>query len=250
MEPKLKYLVVEDSLKVCNGIKQRVDDFCEWECCGFAHHVADAVKLIKTHRPRLIFLDWALKGGSAYEVLQSIYRLRPYQPYIIFNTGYQSENPEIPQEIINNYKIDIYLVKPLWEKLSLHLHRYLREAAEKSKQFQSPHKEIWLTDIARQRHHVHAHNIVCVQQHFNNPYYKVFYFTDQNAITVKMPWPDIYKMLEEHNILFFITNSREHIIIKKYIQHYRRPYVQLSHFRHKIEVVKNKLSAFEKWIGD
>lgn len=249
MESKLKYLVTEDSLKVCAGIKERMNDFPEWECCGFAHHVSDAIKIIQSARPTLIFLDWALKGGSAYDVLSYIVNLQLYNPYIIFNTGYQSENPEIPQEIINNYPIDKYLVKPLWENLRLNLPHYLKEAMLKSGQPASSKKTVWLTDIVKHRHRVHLQDMVCVQQHFENPYYKVLHFNNSTTITIKISWLKINKMLEDHHIDFFITNSRWHVIIKDYIQCYKRPFVQLRHFKPKIEVVKNKLSEFEKWMA-
>jgi CheY-like chemotaxis protein len=248
MKPELKYIVIEDSLKVCSGIKERIDDFPEWTCCGFAHHVSEAIKIIESTRPGLIFLDWALKGGSAYDVLSGIVNLPSYNPYIIFNTGYQSENPEIPQEIINNYKIDKYLVKPLWEKLRLNLSQYLKEAALKNEQPAPCKNEIWITDILKKRHHINVQNIVCVQQHFDTPYYKVIHFSNGTSLTLKISWSQINNMLEDNSIPFFVTNSREHLVIKNYIQDYKRPFVRVSHFKSKIEVVKNKLSAFEKWM--
>lgn len=250
MELKLKYVVVEDSLKVCNGIKERIDDFPAWDCCGFAHHVEDAVTIIQSNKPTLIFLDWALKGGSAYDVLSCIVNLQQYDPYIIFNTGYQSENPEIPQEIINNYKIDKYLVKPLWENLRLNLPQYLKEAALKNKKPISCKSEIWITDVLKNRHHINLQNVVCVQQHFNKPYYKVLNFNNGASITLRIRWSQINNILQNYGISFFVTNSREHLIIKDYIQSYKRPFVQVRHFKQKIEVVKNKLSAFEKWMAD
>lgn len=57
------------------------------------------------------------------------------------------------------------------------------------------------------------------------------------------------ELLETDKINFFVTNSREHIIVKGYILFYKRPYVRLHHFKHKIEVVKNKLAAFEEWMA-
>ena len=133
MNTDLKYLIIEDSLKVCEGIAERMQPFIKWKACVFAHHVDDAKRIVMIENPRLIFIDWALKGGSAYDVLAHIQNISNYNPYIIFNTGYQSENPEIPQEIINNYKIDKYVVKPLWENLRKNLSTYLQEAEKKSR---------------------------------------------------------------------------------------------------------------------
>lgn len=249
METKLKYAIIEDSLIVCEGIKERMSDFPEWELGGFAHHVKEACKIITDCKPDLLFIDWALKGGSAYEVLAEIYNLPEYNPYIIFNTGYQSENPEIPQQIINNYKIDKYLVKPLWENLRLHLLEYLNEAKEKNTRLIQKKDKIWLADNTRKYHQIEMNAIVCILQDFQNPHYKIIILDDDTSLTLKISWPEIIDLLDTRQIKFFITNSREHIIVKEYVQVYKRPYVQLHHFRHKIEVVKNKLSAFEKWIA-
>lgn len=248
METKLKYAVIEDSLKVCQGIKERMNDFPEWELCGFAHHIKGAIKIMAECKPDLIFIDYSLKGGSAYEVLSSIAALPQYNPYIIFNTGYQSENPEIPQEIINNYSIDKYLVKPLWENLRLHLPEYLREACKKSgRPIQKP-ELIWLTDVTRMRHHININRIVCVLQDFGNPHYKTIIIEDAQSFIIKISWEEVIILLERHKINFFTTNSREHIVVKEFIQSYERPYIKLYHFKQKIEVVRNKLAAFEKWM--
>lgn len=247
MENKLKYLIVEDSYKVCQGIKERMDDFQNWEKCPFAHHVDDAVREIKMTKPELIYLDWALKGGSAYDVLYCIENIQEYDPYIIFNTGYQSENPEIPQEIINNYKVDKYLVKPLWENLRNNLSIYLKEAEEKSRRRIAKMK-IWITDIEKRKHHINLLDIICIQQHFNNPYHKIIFCINEKSVITKLSWSQFIQTLNNYNIDFFITNSRQHLIIKNYIDYYNRPYVKLINYKHKLEVVKNKLSEFEKWI--
>ena len=246
---RLKYIIIEDSFGVCKGIQDRMDDFSDWECCGFAHHVEEAGKMILDHQPALIFLDWALKGGSAYDVLYRIACMTTYHPYIIFNTGYQSENPDIPQEIINNYKIDKYLVKPVWENFRQNLHRYLQEARIKASAVPKL-KDLWLTDVFKKRHHIAPDHIVCIQQHFVNPYHKILYLNNGSAIVLKISWPDMRALLKKYNLCFFVTNSRGHIIIKKYILQYQRPFIQLNFFKQKIEVVKDKLAAFEKWLDD
>lgn len=247
---KFKYTIIEDSLKVCRGIKERMDDFPQWECCGFLHRTTEAIEKIKAHTPHLIFIDWSLKGGSAYEVLSEICSLSEYAPYIIFNTGYQSENPEIPQHIINNYKIDKYLVKPLWENLRLHLGEYLKEAERRSTHPMLGLNKVWLADIARNHHQVEMNSIVCALQHSENPYCKIIILDSAPSITLKISWEKMVALFENHKIDYFVTNCREHIIVKDHIQFYKRPYVRLYHFKHKIEVVKNRLAAFEEWIAN
>lgn len=242
------YLIIEDSPVVCKGIKERMNDYPEWECCGFSPEVASAFERIKICKPALIFLDWSLKGGSAYEVLSEIDKLYDYDPYIIFNTGYQSEKPEIPQQIVNNYRIDKYLIKPIWENLRLHLPEYLQQAKNKNRGPRQKIRETWLKDISRKNHHIRIGSIACVLQHFENPYQKIIIMENNRQLTLPASWGTIIDLLRAHEVNFFITNSRGHLVIKEHIENYNRPYVKIFHFNQKIEVVKNKLSSFERWL--
>jgi two-component system LytT family response regulator len=248
MSSKQKYLIVEDSFNVCQGIKERVDDYTHWLCCPFAHHVEDALNLIKENHPSLIFLDWSLKGGSAYEVLQFIENCPNYDPYIIFNTGYQSENPEIPQEIMNSYKIDKYLIKPIWENLRLNLTKYLTEAEYKINYKNRIKTEIWLADITKKKHHVNLQDLVCIVQCYHNPYYKELHFANYGPLIIKTSWSNVISMLNNYKIVFFVINSRAYIVVKNHIQDYERPFVRMKNSKIKIEVVREKLCEFEKWI--
>lgn len=247
MSTNLKYLIIEDSLKVCEGIVERMQSFTKWTACSFAHHVENAKKIASAEKPQLIFIDWALKGGSAYEVLAHFQNIPNYYPYIIFNTGYQSENPEIPQEIINNYKVDKYVVKPLWENLRINLSTYLFEAEKKLEQT-TIIKQIWVTDIHKRKVHINLHDLICVCQETENHYTKNFFINNHPTLTIKICWHEIIELLKENEIDFFVTNGRHHLIIKKHIANYKRPFIRLKNFPHKIEVVREKLHDFEMWL--
>ena len=248
MNTKLKYLIVEDSPKVCEGILERMNDYEQWNACSFAHHVEEAKKIASCEKPQLIFLDWALKGGSAFEVLKHIQTIPEYEPYIIFNTGYQSENPEIPQDIINNFKVDKYLIKPIWSNLRKNLSCYVDDA-EKKFTTKITKKTIILNDINKGVHKVDLLSLVCVCQEAGNRYNKVFHFYT-NDLTVKINWKQIVDLLEANHIDYFFTNARQHLIVKNYIESYSRPFVRLTNFRNKIEIVKDKLHEFEQWLRD
>lgn len=249
MNTDLKYLIIEDSLKVCEGIAERMQCFSKWTACAFAHHVENAKEISSSEKPQLIFIDWALKGGSAYEVLAHIQNIPNYYPYIIFNTSYQSENPEIPQEIINNYKIDKYVVKPLWENLRNNLSTYLLDAEKKLEQTATL-KQIWLTDIHKRKFHLNLHDLICIYQEAENPYNKNFCINNHPTLTIKASWHEIIDLLKENKIDFFVTNGRNHLIIKKYIISYKRPFIKLQNFSYKIEIVKEKLHEFEMWLEE
>ena len=247
MSTELKYLVVEDSLKVCEGIKERMDVNSNWSACPFAHHIEDAIIITKEEKPHLIFIDWALKGGSAYDVLYVVKNINNYNPYIIFNTGYQSENPEIPQEIINTYKVDKYLVKPFWEHLRKSLITFLEEAERKS--FGNKQKvDFFVKDIYKVNRMICIDEIVCVCKEPNDFSLKTFYLGTKKTVTVKSTWQEIKNRLEKRGVDYFVTNNKEHFVVKEHIISYSRPYVRLRYFPRKIEVVKEKLHEFEAWL--
>lgn len=248
MNNSLKYLIAEDSLHVCKGIKERTDQFPNWICCAFAHHIDEAIKLIKDERPQLIFLDWALKGGSAYDILREIENLHEYHPYIIFNTGYQSENPEIPQEIINNFKVDKYLIKPIWENLRINLARYFSEAEQKVKFCPAAKNDVWLTDNTRKYCRVHLPDLACIIQDLKNPHQKIFYFINHQKLIIKISWADIIQLLKKHNTAFFISNYRYSIITKNHLGHFDGQLVHIPSIELKVEITREKISAFKKWL--
>ena len=79
-----KYLVIEDDTNVWGNIERRMDHFANWESCGFCDELETSIDKIKTEKPQLIFTDWSIKNGNAYEILNFIEEIPYYKPYIIF----------------------------------------------------------------------------------------------------------------------------------------------------------------------
>ncbi len=246
---KFTFLIIENAIDVCEGLERRMQLFTNWESLGYCMGIKEAVNRINSYKPNLIFLDWSLSGGSAYEVLRHIQNIPDYNPYIIFNTGFQSDNPEIPQEIINKYKVDKYHVKPFWEVLRKNLPAYLKEAEEKAIQSFPKSKIVWVDDENRDKVPLPLNNIICVFQHPSNPRKRNFYIiTGIKEISTSLTWDDCYELLEKYGIKFFITKARQHLVVKDYIEKFQKPYVRLKGFSIKIEVVKEKLREFENWL--
>ena len=246
----LTYLVIENVVDVCEGIVRRMNAFTNWQSLGYCTGVKEAIEKVATARPNLIYLDWGLNGGSAFEILQHIQNIPDYNPYILFNTGFQKDNPEIPQEIINNYKVDKYLVKPLWENLRNNLASYLKEAEEKASQLTDKQKTIWLEDTEGNKVSVVLQKLICICQHPVNPRNRLFYFNNGiKEVTVPLQWQKCFDLLDENKIDYFITKSRSHLVVKAYIERFEKPYVRLRNFPAKVEVVKENLKEFENWLA-
>jgi two-component system, LytTR family, response regulator len=249
MSHELLYAIIEDDRKVCQSIKAKIDAFPGWRLSGLAHHIEDAITLVSQEKPNLIFLDWDLKGGSAFEVLQHIQNTQDYDPFVIFNTGYQSENPEIPQEVINNYAVDKYLVKPIFEQLRQNLPKYLEEAKAKASKNDAVSSAIWMENILGTKVKINIQDIICICQNPAEPRSRII-FCDKlpKETIVSLTWEKCCDLLNEHRVDYFIPKSRESIIMKHYIEQFEKPYVRLRNIPFKIEVTKEKVKEFEAWL--
>lgn len=243
------FLVVENAPDVCEGIIRRMQIFENWISLGYCVGVKEAIAGIEKRKPQLIFLDWGLNGGSAYEVLQAVQNMAAYDPYIIFNTGFQKDNPEIPQEIINKYKVDKYLVKPLWENLRMYLASYVQEAEQKVQQQLPKPKWVWLEDEQNIRVQVALDKLICICQHPARPRSRILYLDGKpGELKVDLQWQKCISLLQQYQVDFFITKNRSHLVTRNYVDVFEKPFVRLHHFPAKIEVVKESLRDFEQWL--
>ena len=247
---KLSYLVIENAIDVCEGIERRMNAFENWHWLGYCTGVKEAIEKINTTRPHLIYLDWGLNGGSAFEVMQQIQNIPAYHPYILFNTGFQKDNPEIPQEIINNYKVDKYIIKPFWEHLRINLPVYLKEAEDKAGQSGTKPRGIWIEDDGGVKILIDPAKIICICQHPTEQRCRNIYLSNKDKeITIPLQWQKCYDLLTENGINFFITKKRCHLVIKEYVDKFEKPFVRLKALNmFKIDVVKENIKAFEQWL--
>lgn len=125
-----KYIIIEDDKNIWKNITARMERYLQWHPVSPTDNLEEAIQLIQTHRPELIFTDWSIRGGNSYPILSHIHRnMVGYTPYIIFFTGYQGENPEIPQVVFNEFPlVKKYLVKPIFLQLTENLSQYVSEA--------------------------------------------------------------------------------------------------------------------------
>ncbi len=248
MIKKYNYLIVEDELSVFTAIEERMKPFNNWHAVSPSSNAFDAIDKLRKSTPELIFLDWHLTGSSGFDVLDYLLQQNEYKPSIIFMTG-QLENPmQLTKTIINKYKnVDVFIDKPIWENLTNNLANYIRNAEEKAKQiFQT---EIWIEDINGTKQKVDLNKIECILQHHNRRSKDIYLINNSNPYTVTLSWQECYDLLDTAKVDYFITHKRTHLVIKKFIEKYDKPIVRLKSFTAcKIEVVKDSIKEFEKWL--
>jgi len=225
---KFNYLVIEDDTNVWANIKRRMDKFEEWGAIGFTSEIDDSFEKILNAKPQLIFSDWSIRGGNAFQILDFIKSIEDYHPYIIIFTGYQSEHPEIPQEILNNYPmVKKYLVKPIYENLTENLSNYITEAKDQYllKLQKTP---ILIENELHQKIKIIPANSIAILQCELNPRRKVLYLKNNEKVYLKQTWDSIIEFLNFYKIEYFTCHNRKSIINKSSIIKISKPYIWLE----------------------
>ncbi len=237
-----KFLVVEDEIQANNSIVDRMKKYDNWKCAGAVLSLRDAIKITEEERPDLLFLDWEVRGGNTFILLEHLYTLENYNPYIIYFTGYQSDVPEIPVDIVNKYRVDIYLIKPIFDNLTTYLSNYLLEAEQKT-QKKIKNRDIWIDTFMGIKEKIHPENIVFISQCNTNSRNKILKMNDGKSIEIKSNWKNCIKIAKEYKLQYAFANSRYYLINRQYISKLQKPYIWLNN-KHKIEVTRDKWKEF------
>lgn len=98
-----KVLIIDDEAPARQLIKEYLEDYPDLVSLGEANNGVDAVRLIETFQPDLIFLDVQMPGLTGLEVLEKLDDV----PEVIFSTAYD-------QYAIKAFEINAvdYLLKP------------------------------------------------------------------------------------------------------------------------------------------
>src|SRR3990172_13079194 len=106
---KIRCLIVDDEPLACRRIGRMLADDSEMETVGVCHNGRDAVEVIESARPDLLFLDVQMPGWDGFAVLRAL--TIEEKPYVIFVTAYD-------QYAIRAFEVNAidYLLKPFDRK--------------------------------------------------------------------------------------------------------------------------------------
>lgn len=104
--PMQRVIIVEDEANSRRFLVDLLKEHCpELDIVGTAQNVAEAVAIIRSLQPDLVFMDIELQTGTGFDVLEQI---RDLQPAIIFTTAYD----HYAIKAIRFSAVD-YLLKPI-----------------------------------------------------------------------------------------------------------------------------------------
>ena len=121
----ISIVIIDDEFKSTENLKILLDQLdLNIKCLGVAHSVMDGIKLIKSVKPELVFLDINMPQHSGFDLLEAI---DSKEFSVVFTTAHE----EYAIQSIKHQVFD-YLLKPIdLDELQTCLLRFLQE--EKSK---------------------------------------------------------------------------------------------------------------------
>lgn len=179
MSIPLKALVIEDEELSMERLVSILADFQSIEVIGTARSGTDAVAMIDSLKPDLIFLDIELPGDNGFEVLKKV----RYSPKVVFVTAYDHYAVEAFEENC----ID-YILKP-----------FSRERLQKTID------KIQRTDTISNASLLQAINGMIERQKKKNH----FAIKDGDDILI-IPADDVYYFMAEEKYVFLCTYDREY----------------------------------------
>ncbi|HTN76890.1 MAG TPA: response regulator transcription factor [Pirellulaceae bacterium] len=94
---KVKILVVDDHPLVRQGLSMRIEMEPDWEVCGEAAGVDDALSLAAQTNPDLMLIDISLKGGHGIDLVKQV----------------KSRHPVIKMLVISGFQESLYAERAL-----------------------------------------------------------------------------------------------------------------------------------------
>lgn len=234
------YVVIEDVLTVCKAIKKRMDNYEQWECLGLIPSYEQALEVIQKEKPDLLFLDHTIRGGNSFSLLDEIRKIDSYSPYVLYFTAYLVQNPEIFEDAINEYKVNKFLNKPVFEKLTAHLTDYVHEAQQWTDQ--QSHEFVWFETLDKVKHKVQAENIMFISQP-GNPRNKIIHLSTGEQLEIRSNWKSCESIIKASGIDYFVPNARHYLVSKKYITEIKKPFIWIDS-KWKMEVSKENWKGF------
>ncbi|HNB82344.1 MAG TPA: LytTR family transcriptional regulator DNA-binding domain-containing protein [Chitinophagaceae bacterium] len=237
------YAVIEDAPEVCEGIMERMNSFPLWKCCGIAHDIVSARELIQFNLPSLLFMDWDIKGGSTFDLLELISSEESYHPFIIYFTAFQNDEPLIPVQIHNSFQVDKYLIKPIWKELSENLGTFVRLAEKKA--IRIPFHTFRTEGNGFVQ--VQLDDIIYVAVFDPDKRTKSIFLKSKETLIVKMTLDEVEEIFRSAGIACIRPNRKFSIVNPKYIKSYHRPEIGMMYTNHTLTVSSDNLAEFERF---
>jgi two-component system, LytTR family, response regulator len=207
----MRSIIVEDEEESLQLLRELVNKNGNAEVIGSTNDPEEAINLILTSDPDIVFLDIKMPGKSGFEILDDLRKIKSRHPYIVFTTAYN----EFAIKAFEYAAFD-YLLKPIeTQRLSDTIIR----AIEARQTGISQKTEILLSTFRKLIFRnqfgiifIDQSEIVYIEAEGN---YSVFHLTSNKTETVTMILGKVEEQLPEYD---FYRINRSFIINVSYIK--------------------------------
>ena len=213
-------LIVDDERLAREEVRRALQDYPEFCIVGEASNAKEAIGLLETEQPDVLFLDIHMPGKSGFDLLEELNTV----PEVIFTTAYD-------QYAVKAFEINAldYLVKPLREeRFAKTVEKVKEELEKKAVETEGPfacHQKIFIKD-GEKVHFIALGEIRLIESMEN---YALLYFGNEKTM-IKRSLNLLEKKLDPN--VFFRAN-RSQIINTEYIKEIQ-PY-----FHNRLRIVLN-----------
>jgi len=103
---RIRTVVIEDERRARETLVKLLTKYCPGvEVVGEADSVNSAIEIITQIKPKLVFLDIEIIGGTGFDVLE---HMMPYDFSVVFTTAYEKY-----EKIAKQYPKSVLMFKPL-----------------------------------------------------------------------------------------------------------------------------------------
>jgi len=213
-----KTIIVDDERLAREEVKRALKPHKEFQVVGEASNVDEAIQVIETEQPDIIFLDIHMPEKSGFDLLEELGTV----PEVVFTTAYD-------QYAVKAFELNAldYLVKPLRdERFAKTIEKVKQELIKKSiatPEVLPMHRKIFIKD-GEDCHFVPLSEIRFIESLEN---YARLYFGDQKAMLKRS-----LNLLEEKlDPTVFFRANRSQILNIHYIQEIR------PHFNNRLQII-------------
>lgn len=184
-----------------------------------AYNVATGLKLIREHKPEIVFLDVMMPDGTGFDLLKQL-------PSIDFKLVIVSGHHEFALQAFRFSAID-YLIKPV-DKDELHetLMRIKATAAQPWQQMMDvlrlsiqPAKEADRKIVLKDMNAVYVVSVNSIIRCEASDNYTTFYMTDQSPIVISRPLKEYDDLLTPFR---FFRSHQSHLVNLNYLQQFNK----------------------------
>jgi DNA-binding NarL/FixJ family response regulator len=94
---RTRFLIVDDSDVVRQGLRTVLQANPEWEVCGEAANGTHAVELFKEFHPNIVIVDFQMPGINGIETARRMMEIAPAVPIVLFT---QHASPELEKHAL------------------------------------------------------------------------------------------------------------------------------------------------------